>query len=65
MITLTAPDNTPVEVDKTKISSMYANDGSGTYHKNAKTVLIIEGLHQAVKETMKEIDALKEKEVAL
>lgn len=54
MITLTAPDNTPVKINKDMISSMYPNDG--TYHKDAKTVLIVAGHHQAVKETIEEIE---------
>ena len=56
MIKLTAPNGDPVEVNSHAIASMYPNDG--TYHKDAKTVLIIEGNHQAVKETMEEVEAL-------
>ena len=57
MIKLTAPDGKPVEVNAAAIVSMYPNDG--TYHHDAKTVLVIGGEHQAVRETMEEIDALK------
>lgn len=57
MIKLTAPDGQPVEVNAAAITSMYPNDG--TYHHDAKTVLIVGGGHQAVKETMEQIEALK------
>lgn len=48
MITLTAPDDTPVQVNPAYITSFYPNDG--TYHNNARTILVIGGDRQAVKE---------------
>jgi len=56
MIKLTAPDDTVVEVNPSAITSIYPNDGS--YDHRAKTVLIILGEHQAVKETVDEVNNL-------
>ena len=58
MIKLTAPDGTDVRVLPAAITSMFVNDASGTYHKAAKTVLIVGGHHQAVKETIAEIHSM-------
>lgn len=56
MIKLTAPNGTPVEIDPKAIVSMHPNDGD--YDARAQTVLIVAGEHQAVVETMDEIDKL-------
>lgn len=56
MIKLTAPNGDEVAVNKSAIISMYPNDG--TYHFEAKTVLVLGGGHQAVKETIAEIHAM-------
>ncbi len=56
MIALTAPSGTVVEVDPERITMMLPNDG--TYHEDAKTVLVVDGLRQAVQETVEEIDTL-------
>jgi len=56
LIKLTAPNDTMVEVAPEGISSMYPNDG--TYDHHAKTILVVAGQHQAVKETMEEVQAL-------
>ena len=57
MIRLTLPDGSPVEIDPAQISMMQPNPG--TYHPAAKTILLIGSDHQAVKETMDQIDALR------
>ncbi len=56
MIKLTAPNGTEVEVNVAAITSIYPNDG--TYDHRAKTVLVVLGEHQAVKETIDEVKAL-------
>ena len=56
MIKLTAPNGTDVEVNKNSIITYYPNDGS--YDKRAKTVLVLPGEHQAVKETIEQVRAL-------
>jgi len=54
MIKLTAPNGE--EIDPKAIASMRQNDGD--YAASAKTVLLIQGEHQAVKESIEEIDLL-------
>ncbi len=56
MIKLTAQTGEPVEIDPDLVSSVYPNDGD--YDHRAKTVLIVDGQHQAVVETMAEVDRL-------
>lgn len=56
MIKLTAPDGSPVEVNKSAIISYYPN--TGTYDKRARTVLVLSGEHQAVRETIEQIRVL-------
>ena len=56
MIKLTAPNGETVEIEPKAIASMRPNDGD--YAPAAKTVLIVGGEHQAVVETMEEIDKL-------
>ncbi len=56
MIQLTAPNGVAVMVDPHRIDMMLPNDG--TYHTSARTVLIVSGLRQAVRETIEEIDTL-------
>lgn len=56
MIKLTAPNGDPVEVSPNAITSMFPNDK--TFHKDAKSVLVIGGAYQAVKESLEEIDGL-------
>ena len=56
MIKLTAPNGSAVRVDHKMIMMMYPNDG--TYHPEAKTVLIVAGNKQAVRESIEEIEKL-------
>ena len=56
MIKLTAPNGEPVEIEPKAIASIRPNNGD--YDVRAKTVLIVAGEHQAVVETMDEIDKL-------
>ncbi len=56
MIKLTAPNGEPVNVNPDAITSSYPNDG--TYDHRAKTILIVAGEHQAVVETMAQVDVL-------
>ncbi len=56
MILLTAPNGAAVEVDPDRITMMLPNDG--TYHADASTVLVVDGLRRAVQETVEEIDTL-------
>lgn len=59
MIRLTAPNGAIIEVKPDAIDEMSPADGA--YGPHAKTVLLIDGQHQAVRETMAEIDALRAK----
>lgn len=56
-IKLTAPNGEKVEIESSAITSKVPNS-DGIYHHNAKTVLTVGGEHQAVVETIDEIDAL-------
>ena len=56
MITLTSPTGAAVEVDPDHIDFMYPNDGS--WSPKASTVIVYDGVRQAVIETTEEIDTL-------
>jgi len=58
LLKLTAPNGTVVELESTAITSRYGNDG--TYHPNAKTILMLSnGSHQAVVQTLDEIKRME------
>lgn len=59
MIKLTTPNGEEIEVKPDAIEEMSPNNG--LFERHAKTILLIDGQRQAVRETMAEIDALRAK----
>ncbi len=55
-IELTAPSGAVVELDPDNIDFMYPNDGS--WSPKARSVVVYNGVRQAVIETTEEIDTL-------
>lgn len=56
MITLTAPNGAKLRVAGHHLTAVFAN--TGLYHSAAKAVVVIDGMKQAVQESVDEVEKL-------